>query len=420
MVAVSGLLPTSGSRSGRSPRPAWLLAALLAVPVAGLAGCRSAAPRPSTTRRVAPAEPARALVAEGDAARRDGRLAEAAELYRRAIAADPTLVPAHVRCVETLVAAGERRNALDFYAARAAAPGAATVDRVMAARLASDGSAAAVRTVYVNAAKAEPANPWWRLALAEVDLAAAERALAARDAARTAGDRPRAETYDLRVRTALARAQSAVEHASERDDGLPEVSLYRGLVRSFEADLLGGGSARLAAYKAATEAFRRATTLDPDLVDAWANLGDVSLRAGDLPAAIVAYQTAVRLSPQDADLREGLGLALHDAERHADAAAQYAEAARLRPRDGRPLLSVGDSWAATGDMQRALAAYDQALVRDPTTVEAYAKRGAALERLGRLAEAREAYAIYVEKDGRESADVKRRIERILAPTASTR
>lgn len=415
MAAAPGLPPSFVSHPGGSVVGGALIAALLCC-----AGCQSTPRRVPAARRAAPADPARALVAEGDTARRDGRLDEAAEIYRRAIDADATLVPAHLRYAEALVAAGRRRNALDFYAGRAAAPGAATVDRVMAARLATDGSAAAVRAVYVQAAKAEPGSPWWRLALAEVDLAAAERALSARETARAAGDRPRAEAYDLRVRSALSRAESAVEHASERDASLAEVSLYRGLVRSFEADLLGSGSARAAAYKAAAEAFRRATTDDPDLVEAWANLGDVSTRAGDLPGAIVAYQAAVRLAPQDADLREGLGLALHEAERHADAAAQYAEAARLRPRDGRPLLSVGDSWAATGDLQRALAAYDQALVRDPATVEAYAKRGAALERLGRLAEAREAYAIYVEKNGKESAEVKRRIERILAPTASCR
>ena len=127
----------------------------------------------------------------------------------------------------------------------------------------------------------------------------------------------------------------------------------------------------------------------------------------------------MRLAPRDADLREGLGLALHDAERHADAAAQYAEAARLRPRDARPLLSVGDSWAQADDFQRALAAYDEAMARDPSVVEAFAKRGAALEHLGRLAEARDAYAAYVERDGKNAADIRRRIERILAPTAES-
>lgn len=406
----------SGSRPATPRSRAFLVLTGMALATAST-GCRSSAPPAKASTARTPADPARALRVEGDIARRDGRIDEAIELYERAIAADRTAVPSHLRLVETLTSAGRRRVALDRYAARAASPGALDVERVMATRLATDGSAAAVRSVYVEAAKRSPRDPWWRLALAEVDLAAAEKALASRDEARAGGDRPRAEAYDERVRRALDRAQSAVEHAGERDSSIPEVSLYRGLVRSLEGDMLAGTSARTAAYRAAVEAFRRATAEAPDFVDAWANLGDASARAGDKAASIEAWQSAVRLAPNDADLREGLGLSLHEAERHADAATQYAEAARLRPKDARPLLSVGDSWAAAGDFERALASYDEALLREPSMVEAYAKRGATLEHLGRVAEAREAYAVYVERDGKNSADVKRRIERILAPTA---
>ncbi len=385
--------------------------------VLAISGCRASAPRAPSQQRAAAIDPARALRAQGDAARRDGRIDEAIELYERAIAADRTAVPSHLRLVETLTSAGRRRVALDRYTARATARDATEIDRVMAARLATDGSPAAVRSVYVAAAKRSPDDPWWRLALAEVDLAAAERALASRGEARAVGDRPRAELYDDRAHRALDRAQSAVENAGKRGPSIPEVSLYRGLVRSLEGDMLAGSSARTAAYRAAIEAFRRATVEAPDLVEAWANLGDANARAGEKAAAIEAWQAAVRLAPNDADLREGLGLALHDAERDSDAASQYAEAARLRPRDARPLLSVGDSWAAAGNFERALASYDEALVRDSSLVEAYAKRGATLEHLGRLAEARESYAAYVERDGKNSADVSRRIERILSPTA---
>ena len=400
------------------PRIRPPLLAVLAIGIAAsIVGCRTATQRADGAARARRADPARAALADGDTARRNGRTEDAIAAYRRLVDAQPGFVPSNARLAEALVAAGRRAEARDFYAARAAAPGATSVDRVFAARLETDGSAVAVRRVYVAAALAEPENPWWRLALAEVDLAAAERALVARDAARAAGDRVRAEAFDLRVRAALARAQSAVENAAARDATIPEVSLYRGLVRSFEAERLTSGAAREAAYASAAEAFRRATAEDPSLVEAWANLGDTSSRSGDPAGAITAYARAVRLAPNDSGLREGLGRALHDAERHADAAAQYAEAARLSPRDGRPLLSVGDSWAELGRFERALAAYDEALVRDPTVTEAYAKRGAALERLERLAEAREAYATYVEKGGREAADVRRRIERILSPTA---
>ncbi len=340
---------------------------------------------------------------------------DALAAYEEALAVDPSHLPSHLRLVETLVSTGRRSVARDRYAARAATPGATQVERVMAARLETNGSPAAVRTVYVEAAKAAPDDPWWRLALAEVDLAAADRFIAAHEEARRTGDRPRAaEVLDL-ARRALSRANSAVENAARRDPTLPETHLYRGLVRALEGELLLGASGREAAYRAAVEAFQRAVAADPGMLDAWANLGDAAQRAGDPEVALSAYLSAIRLAPSDPDLREGAGLVLFGVERFADAAAQYGEAARLRPRDAAPLLNAGDGWAAASKFEEALAAYDEALVRDPSAVEAHGKRGAVLERVGRLGEAREAYAVYVERGGADAAVARRRIERLLTP-----
>jgi len=384
---------------------------------AGALGCSSSKSLPAASAPVAPLRDAalRARLTRGDAARREGRVEEALVEYERALATDPAHVPSHMRLVETLVSTGRRSVARDRYRARAASPGATRAERVMAARLETDGSSAAVRTVYVAAAKAAPNDPWWRLALAEVDLAAADRFIAAYEEARGTGDRPRATEVLELARRALARADNAVENAAEREPGLPETYLYRGLVRALEGELLVGASGREAAFRAAIEAFQRAVAADPGMLDAWANLGDAAQRVGDTEVALAAYLAAIRLAPSEPDLREGAGLVLHGLERFSDAAAQYAEAARLRPRDAAPLLNAGDGWAAAGRFDDALAAYDEALARDPSAVEAHAKRGAVLERMGRLGEAREAYAVYVERDGADAAAARRRIERLLTP-----
>ena len=421
MPGMARATPSAAS-ARRGARPgAWALAR---VGVAGLAclclsaaGCSSTPSRPSVSAPEVPPRDAglRARLSKGDAARREGRLDEALADYEQALAADPAHLPSHMRLVETLLSTGRRSVARDRYRARAAAPGATQAERVMAARLDTDGSPAAVRTVYVAAAKAAPNDPWWRLALAEVDLGAADRFIHAYDDARQSGDRPRAaETLDL-ARRALSRANSAVENATKRDPSLPETHLYRGLVRALEGDLLAGASGREAAFRSAMEAFERAVAADPGMLDAWANLGDAAQRAGDAEIALSAYLSAIRLAPNDPDLREGAGLVLFGLERHVDAAAQYTEAARLRPRDAAPLLNAGDGWAAADRFEEALAAYDEALVRDPSAVEAHAKRGAVLERMGRLGEAREAYAVYVERDGADAAAARRRIERLLTP-----
>jgi len=383
----------------------------------GVPGCSSPTSRSTVIAPTAPLRDAalRARLARGDAARREGRVEEALAEYEQALATDPAHVPSHMRLVEALVSTGRRSVARDRYRTRAASPGATQAERVMAARLETDGSAAAVRAVYVAAAKAALDDPWWRLALAEVDLAAADRAIAAYEEARRTGDRPRAAEVIELARRALSRADSAVENASERDPSLPETHLYRGLVRALEGELLVGASGREAAFRAAIEAFQHAVAADPGMLDAWANLGDAAQRVGDTEVALAAYLSAIRLAPSDPDLREGAGLVLHGLERFADAAAQYAEAARLRPRDAAPLLNAGDGWAAAGRFEDALSAYDAALARDPSAVEAYAKRGTVLERMGRLGEAREAYAVYVERDGADAAAARRRIERLLTP-----
>ncbi len=391
------------------------LYALLGVVASGCSSASSS--RPAMAEPVPPLRDAalRSRLAKGDAARREGRIDAALSEYEGALAADPSHLPSHMRLVETLLATGRRSIARDRYRTRAAAPGATPAERVMAARLETDGSVAAVRSVYVAAAKAAPEDPWWRLALAEVDLAAADRFIRAHEEARRTGDRPRAaESLEL-ARRALSRANSAVENAAKRDPSLPETHLYRGLVRALEGDLLVGASGREAAFRAAVEAFQRAVAADPGMLDAWANLGDAAQRAGDAEVSLSAYLAAIRLAPNDPDLREGAGLVLFGLERYPDAAAQYTEAARLRPRDAAPLLNAGDGWAAADRFDEALAAYDEALARDPAAVEAHAKRGAVLERMGRLGEAREAYAVYVERDGADAAAARRRIERLLTP-----
>jgi tetratricopeptide (TPR) repeat protein len=392
-----------------SPRIPGRLAGLAAAALA-LSACSS-----SRAARVAPPPDAglRSSLAAGDAARREGDLDRALAAYEDALRAAPESIPAHLRVISALEAEGRGSVARERYAARAAAAGASEADRVLAARLATDGSPPAVRRVYVEAARASPANPWWRLAIAEVDLAAAERWTARGAAARSAGDRPGAQEADAAADAALERARFAIDHAAERGPGIPEVDFYRGLLESLRGDLAVGSTARGAAYRAAAEAFQRAAQADPGMVDAWADLADSEQRAGRAAEALAAWVRVLSVAPSDADARDGAGLALHDLDRPLDAAEQYRASARLRPRDAAPLLNVGDSLAAASKWEDALAAYRRALERDPSVVEAHEKMGAVLERLGRLSEARAAYETYVDLGGSQAPAVKRRIEHVL-------
>lgn len=410
----------SGPRvgAGRRPPPSGrgLAAAALAALAIAAVGC-SARPAERARRPVEAPVVLTDPVARGDVAAREGRVDDAVAAYEEAIARDRAAVRPHLRLVATWSAAGRRSVARERYTRAAAAPGATEAERVMAARLATDGSPPAVRAVYVEAAKAAPANAWWRLALAEIDLASADGWIRKRAKARDDGDRPGATEAEATARRALERAQSAVENAAARAPDLPEVALYRGLLRSLESELLATASARAAAQRAAADAFARAVELDPSSVDGWANLADARRRVGEPADALAAYLAALRLAPSDADLRFGAGAVLHELERDGDAAAQFLEAARLAPKDAAPLVAAGDALAADGKPERALEAWDRALERDPKALEVYPRRGAVLETLGRTAEAREAYAAYLERGGPDAALVRRRIERLTSPEA---
>jgi tetratricopeptide (TPR) repeat protein len=357
-------------------------------------------------------------VARGDVAAREGRTDDAVAAYEEAVARDRSAVRPHLRLVAAWSAAGRRSLARDRYARVVASPGATEAERVMAARLATDGSPPAVRAVYVAAAKAAPDNPWWRLALAEIDLASADGWIRKQARARSDGDRPGATEAEATAVRALARAQSAVENAAARAPDLPEVALYRGLLRSLESEMLTTASARAAAQRAAADAFARAVTIDPWSVDGWANLADARRRVGEPAEALAAYLAALRLAPSDPELRLGAGAVLHELERDGDAAAQFLEAARLAPTEAAPLVAAGDAFAAAGEHEDALAAWGRALDRDAKVLEVHVRRGTVLETLGRTAEAREEYATYLERGGPDAALVRRRIERLTSPEAA--
>lgn len=355
----------------------------------------------------------RPLLATGDAQAGRADVEQALSTYRDAVTANPTGVFGHLRYVAAMLELGRHSTVREEYEQRAARTDAAMVDRVMAQRLQTNGSSSALRRVYTLAANAEPGNAWWRIALAEVEVGEADAWNHKRLAAADRGDHAAERHGYGQARAAAERAHEAIERATQIAPDMAEVALYRGYLRAVEGDLHASGAARRAAYDAAEAAFLRATVRDTDLAEAWAGLGDVRFRRGELDGSLDAYIAAVRLRPADALLRESLGVVLHELARHDDAANQYRQAAALRSWDAGPLVRLGDALADAKRWEQALRAYGSALNRDPEAVDAHYKTGAVLEHLGRPGEARSAYERYVEGGGSNAASVQRRIERLL-------
>lgn len=362
-------------------------------------------------------QPAGELVAPtplqaAEAQRRSGDLEGAARAYADLRAARPSEVPAHLGYVRTLLEAGRRSAAREEYAARAAAPGAQEVDRVLAERLAGDGASSTLRDLYQRAMAREPMVPWWPLGWAEVELAEADAWRLRREAARAEGDRGAETGADQQARGALRRADRALERAAGLEGAAFEVEVLRGYVRAVEGDLAATSAARQAAYRAALDCFERVTVLAPARADGWYGLADMQTRLGDSGESLRGWMEAARRAPADAYPRMELGRTLQQLGRVEDAARSYEQAAVLRPRWAEPWIRIGDSYAEDERWEPAASAYREALARDAGAVEAWARLGAVLEQRGDRDGAREAYRRYLEQGGERQQAVQRALERM--------
>ncbi|MDA1196035.1 MAG: tetratricopeptide repeat protein, partial [Planctomycetota bacterium] len=342
-----------------------------------------------------------------------GKTEASLDALRAATAAAPDAPRPHLRYVRALLAQGRRAEVRTEYEARAARPEATDAERTIAERLRTTGASSSLRRVYTAAAERNPETAWWRLALVEVESAEADAWNRRRLDAIDRHDRGAEREAFLQARGAMRRAQRALERADEVERDLAEVHLYRGILRGIEGDLQSNDVGKQASYRAALDAFATATRRDPLLVEAWSGLGDAHFRLGDQREALIAYLEAVRLAPADPDLRIGLGVVLHDVGRLREAGDQYRHAADLRPWDADAMLRYGDVRSDARDYRGALVAYDEALRRDPKALDAHYRSGVIHEHLGRPAEARAAYARYVDLGGTRAATVERRIERLL-------
>jgi tetratricopeptide (TPR) repeat protein len=111
---------------------------------------------------------------------------------------------------------------------------------------------------------------------------------------------------------------------------------------------------------AACEAYGRALELDPDLVDAYVNLGKLAHEAGELREALRLYRLALERSPEDPVIHFNLGLALED----------------------------------VSGLEQAISHYERALSLDPDFADAHYNLAGLCEQLGRGADALRHYRAY--------------------------
>ena len=137
---------------------------------------------------------------------------------------------------------------------------------------------------------------------------------------------------------------------------------------------LGGALEGQGRFGEAAGSYRAALALQPDFVPALCNLSTVCLQLGEVDEASRHTEHALRIAPQDAVVHLRRASVLLEMRRPRDAADSFREALRLQPGSVQARSGVGYALDIQGDLDGALAQYQQALDADPADVQTHLNR----------------------------------------------
>ena len=301
------------------------------------------------------------LIDEGNAIRRQGRIAEAMQRYEAAIRLAPNLARAHLNRGNVLLEMGDPDGALEAYAtALVKNPDfAAAHYNTGIAHLRSGRRAAAV-AAYRTAIALDP-----EYADAEVALGAALEELGQLDDAVACYRRALAINPDYaEVHCNLG---NALKTLGRFDDAL--ASYRRALaIRPDYAEAhnnLGIALKKLGQIDGAVASYRRAVAIKPDFAEAHNNLGNALKELGQLDSAVASYRRAVAIRDDYVEAHNNLGIALKDVGQFEDAVASLNRALAIKPDFAEAHNNLGVTLTELGQLDAAVASLNQALTIDP-------------------------------------------------------
>ena len=152
-------------------------------------------------------------------------------------------------------------------------------------------------------------------------------------------------------------------------------------------NILGAGNKGLGKVRAASEAFKKVTELNPTYAEGFNNLGVVLQDQGKLKEAIASYNKALALKPDYADAYNNMGNVLRDQGKLGEAIACYTKALSLKPDYAEAYNNMGSALQDQGKLEEAIEAYNKALSIKPDYAEAYNNMGTAIKSQGKPYEA---------------------------------
>ena len=268
-----------------------------------------------------------ALIAQGNQAENDGRLADACAYYRRALDAAPRYGRASLNLGIALQALGD-----------------------------TSGAVASFQAALAN----DPGDPYASYNLAKLRYEAGELAEAGRlldRSLKVRSDFPQALVLAGCVLAAQGRPQDALPRFDAglriRPDDFGTLYHQAKALRSLQ---------RLPEARIAVE---RALALDPENVDAHAALADVLVAQGDRAGAIGALEAVLARRPDWADALYNYGCVLRKQQRLEDAAGAFRRAIAAEPRHARAYQMLGGVLLAQSLTGEALELYREARQKCP-------------------------------------------------------
>jgi putative PEP-CTERM system TPR-repeat lipoprotein len=192
---------------------------------------------------------------------------------------------------------------------------------------------------------------------------------------------------------------------AEFQTALPEIqSYYRRKPGDFDGLYLMGVVDRgLGNYAAAEPLLQKAIALKPNHYEARYNLGFVLAKLGKPREALPHLQKALQLNPQSSEARFQLAAVLRSLgqeERAREELEKFQEKKQesVKQNVAGTKVNQANEFFEQGDYQRAVDYYRQALAQDPGNAKTYYDLALTLDRLGKIAEEREALTKAIELD----------------------
>ena len=354
---------------------------------------------------------AAALIDEGLARHRAGRLAEAEAYYRRALERVPDSADAlHLAGLATFQA-GRPADALpDLAKAAAAAPLIAQFHADHALAAMTTGRAHEAEVALRRSLSLEPDNAGSWSTLGLVGQATAEYLASLRRARRAAAIEALSAAAQIALGTLLAASRDLAGAAKAlrqalrldpkaRDARLKLAGLHQEAGRleqalavydeGLEHDPLSAelhnnrGNVLLAQRNLeAIATFRRAAVISPHLGEIHNNLGNALMSGPEQDEAGPEYRRALAARQVFAEAHNGLGRWMHDRERYAEAKKALEAALKVKPDQGEFHANIAATLRASGDLDRAIVHARSAVALAPAMAEAHNNMASVMLALG--------------------------------------